>query len=555
MRRSLGAAPSMRGVSVLIEEPLAPPPKIHAVFPRRRVDRVELGLLGAFAAVSVWVLALDLWQVVVDGRVWTGTDGVYITDQMQYLGWIVSASHHLLVGNLFVLHPTPADYFQPAIALSGGLVALGLSPTLALLLWKPVAVVAMFLAARAYAHRALPEAGPGARQAVIALTLFYGSFAVIYGQVGVVGDLFPGFLAWGYPFALLGIAAGIFALLAHERARTERRLSYAPGLLGALASLLHPWQGEVLLLVVLAAELGDARSWQRLRSGGGSRWRGVLSPRAGTAVLTLALTGLPLLYYGALDHFDLSWQLGREASKHAFPGSAIALALAPLALVAVLGLRGRAGSFLTRATRLWPLAIVAVYFQSGSAAGATPLHAFDGITLPLAVLAVQGLGKLGWERLPRQRLVTWLVLLVATVPATVEELSAAQAGARPTSGNANFITRDERSALDFLRHDPTPGGVFTRFYLGSAVPGRTGRRTYVGDCIWSEPNCPERSSIARDLLAGRLPVAEARQVIQASHARFILSDCGDDSDLSADLGPLIQSVHHFGCATVYEVTN
>ena len=123
--------------------------------PSRRFDRLELAVLLLFGAVSLWVVAVDLWQVVVNGRVWTGTDGVYIVDQMQYLAWISSASHHVLVSNLFVLRSTPADYFQPAVAISGGLAALGIAPTLALLLWKPVAVLGMFFAVRAYVHRSV----------------------------------------------------------------------------------------------------------------------------------------------------------------------------------------------------------------------------------------------------------------------------------------------------------------------------------------------------------------------------------------------------------------
>ena len=123
--------------------------------PSRRFDRLELAVLGLFGAVSLWVVAVDLWQVVVNGRVWTGTDGLYIVDQMQYLAWITSASHHLFAANLFVLRSTPADYFQPAVTISGGLAALGLSPTLALLFWKPVAVLGMFFAVRAYAHRSV----------------------------------------------------------------------------------------------------------------------------------------------------------------------------------------------------------------------------------------------------------------------------------------------------------------------------------------------------------------------------------------------------------------
>ena len=54
--------------------------------------------------------------MVVHHRVWTGTDGVYIVDQMQYLAWIRDASNHVLSSNLFVLRPTPHDYFQPAVA-------------------------------------------------------------------------------------------------------------------------------------------------------------------------------------------------------------------------------------------------------------------------------------------------------------------------------------------------------------------------------------------------------------------------------------------------------
>ncbi len=86
---------------------------------RQKLDRFELWVLLAFAAVSVYVLLLDIGRVVFDGAVWTGTDGVYIVDQMQYLAWIKDASHHFLVSNLFVLHGTPADYFQPAVVISG----------------------------------------------------------------------------------------------------------------------------------------------------------------------------------------------------------------------------------------------------------------------------------------------------------------------------------------------------------------------------------------------------------------------------------------------------
>ena len=93
-----------------------------------RLDPFDLLVLLAFAAISMWVLVLDLHRAAVHGLVWTGTDGFYIVDQMQYLAWIRDASHHLLASNLFVLRGTPADYFQPAVAISGVLTALGRRP-------------------------------------------------------------------------------------------------------------------------------------------------------------------------------------------------------------------------------------------------------------------------------------------------------------------------------------------------------------------------------------------------------------------------------------------
>src|SRR5947209_10517333 len=78
---------------------------------RRPIDGFELAVLSVFAVLSLWVIAVDLWQVIVHHGVWTGTDGVYIVDQMQYLSWIKSASQHVLTSNLFVVQPTAADYF------------------------------------------------------------------------------------------------------------------------------------------------------------------------------------------------------------------------------------------------------------------------------------------------------------------------------------------------------------------------------------------------------------------------------------------------------------
>jgi hypothetical protein len=506
---------------------------------RRRLDGFELSVLGVFAAVSVFVLAIDLWRVAFDGAVWTGTDGVYIVDQMQYLAWIRDASHHFLVSNLFVLHSTPADYFQPAVAISGGLTALGMAPWLALLLWKPVAVIAFFLAVRAYAQRSVTGLWP--RRVVLVLTLFFGSFTVVYGKWSVLGDLFPGFLTWGYVFGLMALAAMVWALVGYQDARGNGRRLWLPGLLGGLASLLHPWNGELLAALVVAAEVVMLANRRYGRE------------HVRLTAATLVGTGVPLLYYAILGKADIDWKLAQLASKHAFPFWSIALAVVPLLLPAVLAYRTRPTTFLSAATRAWPLAAFGIFLLSGTSLGATPLHAFQGITLPLAVLAVEGLQLVGWHRLRRPVLAGAVLVALFTIPTTVDELSVAHGLAAPTQGNANFIQRDERSALNYLAHSKQPGSVMTQPYLGATVPGRTGRHTYVGNCLWAEPNCYGKSATSQALFNGGLTPAEARRFVRSSGARFVLADCTTRVDMRKLLGPLIRSAHSFGCAAVYEV--
>jgi hypothetical protein len=512
---------------------------------RSRLDWFELTVLSAFGAMSMWIVAIDLWQVIANGKVWTGTDGFFVTDQMQYLSWIVSASQHLLVNNMFVLRSTPADYFQPAIAISGGFVALGVAPWLSLLLWKPVAVIGLFLAMRAVAYRSFEVRAE--RRAALALGLLFGSFSSVYGAFSIVGDEMPGWLSWGYPFGLMSVALIALAMLRYDRARTAGRLAWGPGLLGALASSLHPWQGEILILVLVAAEATRWRElalWVRMR-----QWR-----RLGLTLATLALTGIPLLYYVLLGRLDISWGMARQASRHAFPFLAIAIGIAPLAVFAALGYRRRARDFFDLTLRMWLPAALVIYLLSATALSATPLHAFNGITVPLAVLAVSGVRQSRLARIPRGRVLASVALLLGCIPANAYALAIAHRYTDPTAGNVNFISRDERAALDYLRHTPDPGGVLTQFYLGEAVPGRTGRQTLVGDCLWSEPRCSKRSKTADALFLGRMTRAQARRFVIDSGARFILSSCRPQHvDLRPVLGSLIVSTRRFGCATVYEL--
>jgi hypothetical protein len=488
------------------------------------------------------LVGVDVVTAASHGRVWTGTDGLYLPDQLQYLAWIRDASKHVLISDLFVLNSTPHDYLQPAIAISGGLTALGVPPWLSLLLWKPVGVLAVFFAVRAFCRRMLHGRWPP--RAALVLAIFYGSF----GTFPAVDESLP-FLSWGYPFTLMATAALLAALLDYGRAREQGRLTWAAPLLGLLASWFHPWQGEVLILVLVGGEALSLRGWRSVRQ------------RLAPAALTIGATLLPLAYYAVLDHADPVWRLGRVATltnpwslwRSLYP-------LLPLMVVAALAYRKRPAGFMAAATRVWPFATVVVFEASRHVMAATPLHAFTGVTVPLAVLAVQGVQELpALRRIPLARTLGCLLVVAATIPATVNMMNVVRSKLAGGTNGIDFISHSEQRALDYLRSNPKPGGVLTDFILGAVVPGETGRHTYVGNCDWSVPHCSWRFNNSWRLFLW--PWAwhywhgwYARWVVHRSGARFVLVSCHSHTfHIEQQLQPMLVGVHRFGCATVYEV--
>ena len=266
---------------------------------RERFDRVELIVLAAFAVTSVWVLLLGLWWTVTQGRIWTGVDGVYVQDVTQYLAWIRDASRHVLVSDLFVSRQTPHDYLQPAIAISGGLVAIGVAPWLALLLWQPVAVGGTFFAVRSLVHRQL--AARFDRRAALVLALFGGS-------IGTFQDLWLPWWTWGYVFGVLSLAAMVASLLLYERAVRGAAPAWPAALLAGLAGWLHPWQGAVLALIIAGGEI--VVSTQLSGSPGGPRRRSIARPAS-----VLVSVSLPLAYYAAARSHRRRLAAGRGVAQ------------------------------------------------------------------------------------------------------------------------------------------------------------------------------------------------------------------------------------------------
>jgi hypothetical protein len=504
---------------------------------RPRLDRFDIFLLTVLVALSLWTLGLDLWQVVVHGRIWTGTEAVYQEDGMQSMMWIEGILKHGASPDLYVLGHTPADFFQPLLGISAGVAALGVAPYLALLLWKPVAIAAIFFAVRAYVYRLIEDRW----QRRVALTL-----ALFFGWGAVIGDSWIVFWSWGYPFALIALACTLGALLAYARDRAAGRVGVLAPLLGALASWLHPWQGETLILILLGTELV-----MRLR-----RERVAVAALA----LSVALAALPLGYFTLLVHFDAVWRREREAALSTYPLGLVVRGFILLAIPALLAYRVRARSFIALSVRVWPLATVAIFALS-EWQGSGSTHALLGVTVPLGVLSVQGVCTLPWQaiagRLPRSAttrrpVIVVVAIAVLTIPGTIYMLKYAQKSVKPRKGNPNFIAPGESAALAYLAHDPQSGGVLTRFYLGMVVPAQTGRQTYTGNCYWSEPNCGYRSVTTEKLLAGELPPAQARAFVRRTGARFVLGDCRA-KNLTVTLAPIDGAVHRFSCATVYVI--
>ncbi|MFL5894325.1 MAG: hypothetical protein ACJ76Z_04325 [Thermoleophilaceae bacterium] len=526
-----------------VDRPARPEPARAVVF---GLDRVELAALAALAALSMAVLAALLTK----GRPITGADGLLASDQLQYFTWIRESSEHVLIGNRYDFQPDHRVFLHPGFLLSGLLHrATGISIPLSYLLWKPAAVVLAFAAARAYVGRLVE--GRGARHAALLLILFgvmpasalvawtgWGGKPRQYTFDFISGEMWTGQYLWGYLMTAIAVFLIPVALLAVERWRRTRRLR--PLVVACLAALfcswLQPWQGTTLVLVVLGAE---AIAWWRSRE------------RPAPAFLAVpAAAVLPLAYYFVLSSSDPSWKLAsqtNQAGSHllwTWPWWAIVLTLAPLAVPAALAYRRPARDWQEVALRLWPLAALAVYVQP---AGTFPFHSFQGLAIPLSVLAVQGVTSV-WPR-PRAALVVALLTLMS-IPGWVHKAEVA-ANSVHRAGDPYFVFPDEQHAIAALAHDPRAGGVLAPAYDGHMLPYQTGREVWVGALSWT-PDWDARVRATRALFETGMAPGRARAYVRQTGARFIFVDCRPrQRDLAPTLQPLLAEVHRFGCATLY----
>ena len=502
-------------------------------------------LTKAEGALAAGLVAWSLLPIVVlagGGDVFNGSDGLQVADHMQYLSFIRDSGEHVLISNRLDVAADPHLFLHPMYVLSGLLWKLGASVQLAFLAWKPVTVVLLFIGFAAYVRRLL-----SADRTKMALALLLALFSVSiaapladwlggsadlqFGTFVVGFEMFAAGYTWGASSGTISVALMPLFLLGIERVlepsrrregRSARWYAVWAGVAGMLCSWLHPWQGITLLAIILALA-----AWERLD-------RHYLA-----LAVPVALTAAPLAYFWVLSQTDTSWQHVSQPNDFAHVGIWLVAGLAP-ALLALPGFPGRDLDLQERILRIWPAAAIVVYFALQSS---WFYHAFVGLSLPLAVLAVRGWGRL---RLPR--LATAAVVLALTVPGMVFAVTELYDGRAD-----HFFRSDEAAVLDYLDDSPRPGAVLApRAPLGQAVPGLAGRNTFVGHYTWT-PDYGAREAGTEDLFEGRLSARAARRLVRESGAAFLASDCRGRADLEPLLRRLLLRVRRFGCATVYEL--
>jgi hypothetical protein len=517
---------------------------------RWRIDAFDLAVLVTFLGLSMWTAAVLVAQQTPQ-QIWTGTNGPYIGDQMQYLGWIRDSAKHVFIDNPFDTKEGSYDYLNPGLAISGLLVRLGAAAWISYLMWTPLAAVGLFVATRAYVRRLVT--GTAKRRSALILALFYISPVaelarlLHWNQLIFVGSLslemWPGLYLWGYPLTAITVALMIGTLIAYERDRRDGRVRLWAPICALFCSWLQPWQGATVILIVLVTE---ALLW----------WRGHPTPLALPAA-TAASATLPLGSYYLLSHVDAAWALsGRVNFSQGIPVGDLLITVSPLFVCAILAYRTVPMTFQGLAVRIWPFAAFAVLrFIQLAHVGTFPTHALQGLSIPLGVLAVIGASRLRLGLPALTRVILGTVLVAGLIgPSLVRELDDAHGFATPTifGYTPYFIRPSERDALNYLNRSPEPGAVLSTLYLGQIVPAETGRETWVGIVSWT-PNYVQRVALADALFSGKLGSAQAAAAIKSSRVRFLLSDCRRNFDLKRLVPTILATTKRFGCATVYRV--
>jgi len=520
-------------------------------------------LVAVFAVASFALFGLEAVDATANNRVYLGAASATAQDSMQYLAWATDAAHHGLIANLYGFHNGGHVFFHPIWLITGLLhIDAGVSYLLLLGLWQAAALILLVIAVRRYAQLVL---GNDARARAISLTLalflvspFYLFVVNLHVKINgqwtsrLNGESYAVQWISGYFPIALTVTAMIGYLIALERLLGTHdrpavggellpRAGFAAAALGATAALLHPWQGTELAILTVGVAI-----WGRLRL------RCILR-----LLLPLAAIALPLLYYLILPKIDAGWATANRASGPYLPSIPLLgwlTTFGPVVLASIPGWRTRATSDRQRLLRLWPIAVLITYV----AVPTGKYQAFAGVSVPLALLTVQG-----WRRVLEERrlagrnprvlrfLVTAgvVVLVFGAAPSTAWLLTNRRLAIQAVAE----LDRPDANALDYLARQPR-GGVLSTAKVGIWVPALTDDSTYVGQFVWT-PQWPRRLNYVSRLFdyPGKPPLSPAAELalIEQPGVRYVLEPCGAREKLWPLLEPRGYSRHAFGCASLY----
>jgi len=317
--------------------------------------------------------------------------------------------------------------------------------------------------------------------------------------------------AWAAAFLALG---AVLTLRAAESGSLK---------LGFLAGL--AWLGEASIHAQMPILVGGAIVLAIL-------YRRVHVRGYAAVALALAMVAPYILYsYLELNNPEVSRWSGQWRNNFAPDLLSLSLALAPQLLLAVLALprmlrrRSRRDVFLLA----W-LVLLGIILWAPTPAGNLRRRFFDGVYLPLVVMAAEGMYGVVVPRLKERarRLVPFAYVAFASVGSIFLLI----APLLVVSNSAYSVPTGEYQALQWL--SPRPAGVvLTSDRLGLIVPAYTSDTVYVGP--YSETfNWAAKTREADDLLHGR---ADLAAFVAAHHVRYVIWPAADtDAQPPAFLG-------------------
>jgi hypothetical protein len=155
----------------------------------------------------------------------------------------------------------------------------------------------------------------------------------------------------------------------------------------------------------------------------------------------------------------------------------------------------------------------------------------------------------GWQRLRLAPVLGVAAVGLVTIPGLVYDARKAVRTA-DSSVVQYYLPDSDARALRWVQRNAPAGGVLAPTPFAVIIPSQTGRHVWAGHGYWSR-DYPARARRVDRLFGGRMSRSAVRRFVAETGATILVSDCGHRTDLTRPLGPLLSSVHRFGCARVY----